>query len=63
MFVVMSTACSGDSSYYRPTPDMVAYGEGENQWIDFYLADSDAPTPVYIFSHANGSTARRRFVL
>ena len=44
MFVVMSTACkSGDSSYYRPTPDIarVAYGEGENQWMNFYLADSD----------------------
>ena len=38
---------SGDSSYYRPTPD-VAHGEGENQWMNFYLVDSDTPTPVYI---------------
>ena len=60
MSVAMSAACKdGDSGYYRPPPDIakVAYGEGENQWMNFYLADSDTPTPVYIFSHANGSTA------
>ena len=58
--VAMSAACKdGDSGYYRPPPDIakVAYGERENQWMNFYLADSDTPTPVYIFSHANGSTA------
>ena len=58
--VAMSAACKdGDSGYYRPPPDIakVSYGERENQWMNFYLADSDTPTPVYIFSHANGSTA------
>jgi hypothetical protein len=35
----------------------VPYGDGENQWLNLYVVDSDAPTPIYLFSHANGSTA------
>ena len=53
-----TTACQNGGTP-RPTPEHpgVPYGEGENQWLNLYLADSDTPTPVYVFSHANGSTA------
>ena len=35
----------------------VFYGDGENQWLNLYLAESENPTPVYLFAHANGATA------
>ena len=31
----------------------VAYGTGENQWLNFYRAESTTPTPVYIWGHPN----------
>jgi len=59
MMSIGATAACKDEGYARPTPDIakVAYGDGENQWMNLYLADSDTPAPIYIFSHANGSTA------
>ena len=51
-----TTACQGGGEA-NPIPDVakIPYGEGENQWMNLYLADSDTPTPLYLFSHANGS--------
>lgn len=40
-----------------PPTSHVAYGNETRQWLNLYLAESPNPTPVYIFSHPNGSTA------
>lgn len=35
----------------------ISYGPESRQWLDIYPAKSKSPTPVYIWAHANGSTA------
>ncbi|MEM9256343.1 MAG: alpha/beta hydrolase [Pseudomonadota bacterium] len=37
----------------------IKYGteDPDRQWLNIHLADSDEPTPVYLFAHSNGSTA------
>ena len=62
-----SKGTSDTGQHANPNPDTgnsgppetmhVPYGPGEDQWLNLYLADSDTPTPIYLFSHANGGTA------
>ncbi len=37
-----------------PTYSHVKYGDGENSWLNIYLAKSGNPTPVVVWAHANG---------
>ncbi|NLB68778.1 MAG: alpha/beta hydrolase [Lentisphaerae bacterium] len=37
-----------------PTHENLAYGDHERQVLDFWMADSETPTPVVVFMHGGG---------
>jgi hypothetical protein len=36
--------------------DQIFYGDASNQWLLMHQAESDNPTPVYVWAHTNGSS-------
>jgi hypothetical protein len=38
----------------KPTYARIAYGDDSKQYIDFYKADSDKPTPIIVYIHGGG---------
>ena len=45
---------SAFSQYAAPSLTHLKYDEGENSWLNVYLAESKSPTPVLVWAHANG---------
>ena len=40
-----------------PTHARVSYGPEDRQWLNLYLPSGKEPAPVFLYAHANGSTA------
>ncbi|MBI9072955.1 MAG: T9SS type A sorting domain-containing protein [Melioribacteraceae bacterium] len=41
----------------NPTHSHISYGSGSMEWLNLYLPNGSDPAPVFIYSHAKGSTA------
>ncbi len=49
-----STAVAQDRQRPKPTIEGMSYGPHEQQKIDFYMVESDTPTPLVIYIHGGG---------
>jgi hypothetical protein len=65
ILLLFSAACCAQNTDSRPNPNAVPdfkkvkYGDGDSRYLHLYLAPSDTPVPVYIWSHANGADIQR----
>ena len=58
LFISQTVIHAQDTSklLVKPTYAHVAYGEDSQQFIDFYKADSDKPTPLIVYIHGGAWT-------
>lgn len=56
-FICFSCKKENNTPSIEPTHSHISYGVESRQWLNLYLADSETPTPIYIFAHSNGGTA------
>ncbi len=58
LLIFLFTASIGFAQQSTPTFSHLQYDKGINNWLNIYQAKSNKPTPVLIWAHHNGATAK-----